>query len=68
MMHVPPGLVKILELDEWHHPDTVNDEMPSDTESFQQLVQVLVQGDVSLYRPTEPPNTHWSHWPDGGTL
>ena len=66
--HVPPDLVKILELDEWHHPDLVNDELPSQTETFQQLAQVLVQGDVSLYRPTELPNTHWSHWPDGGTL
>jgi len=66
--HVPPDLVKILELDEWHHPDLVNDELPSQTETFQQLAQVLVQGDISLYRPTELPNTHWSHWPDGGTL
>ncbi len=67
-LHVPPDLVKILELDEWRHPDTVNDEMPGDTETFHQLAQVLVHGEVSLYRPTELPNTHWSHWPDGGTL
>jgi hypothetical protein len=66
--NLPPDLVKILELDEWHHPDLVNDELPSQTETFQQLAQVLVHGDVSLYRPTELPNTHWSHWPDGGTL
>ncbi len=66
--HVPPDLVKILQLDEWRHPDLVNDELPSQTSTFQQLAQVLVQGDVSLYRPTELPNTHWSHWPDGGTL
>lgn len=66
--HVPSDLVKILELDEWHHPDLVNDELPSQSEAFQQLARVLATGDVSLYRPTEIPNTHWSHWPDGGTL
>lgn len=29
---------------------------------------VLETGDVGLYRPTAPPNTHWKNWPDGGTL
>ncbi|MGV3660223.1 MAG: DUF7003 family protein [Prosthecobacter sp.] len=66
--HVPADLVKILELDEWHHPDLVNDELPSQTETFQQLAQVLVEGDVTLYKPTKPANTHWKHWPEGGTL
>ena len=66
--NVPDDLVKILELDEWCHPDLANEELPSHTETFQQLAQVLVQGDVSLYRPKKAPNTHWSHWPDGGTL
>lgn len=65
---IGPGMQKLLQLDEWHHPDLVADERPSDVESFQQLAAVLASGDTSLYRPTEPPNTDWRNWPDGGTL
>ncbi|MEO8552945.1 MAG: hypothetical protein ABI678_23380, partial [Kofleriaceae bacterium] len=63
-----PGMQKLLQLEEWHHPDLVADERPSHVESFQQLAGVLAAGDTSLYRPTAPPNTHWRNWPDGGTL
>ena len=65
---VPPGLPELLVLDEWHHPDLVSEELPSDTEAFRQLSQVVLAADPSLYSPTEPPNTHWSNWPDGGSL
>ena len=63
-----PEMNQILQLEEWPHPDLVNDEMPSETESFRMLAEVLVTGDVSRYSPSAPANTHWSHWPDGGTL
>jgi hypothetical protein len=65
---VPPDLVQILQLEEWHHPDLAGDERPSDSETFQQLAWVLATGDTALYRPSHHPNTHWRHWPDGGTL
>lgn len=59
----------ILQLDGWHHPDVVDDaHRPSNSESFRMLASVLETGDVSMYAPTEAPNTHWSNWPDGGTL
>jgi len=63
-----PELKQILLLAQWNHPDVSEDARPSDTRSFQQLARVLETGDVSLYRPTDKPNTHWSHWPEGGTL
>lgn len=63
-----PELKEILVLAQWNHPDVAEDERPSGNRTFQQLARVLETGDVSLYRPTEKPNTHWSHWPDGGTL
>lgn len=66
--HVLDSMEKILTLEEWNHPDLTGDEMPSDSETFQQLAEVLVTGDVSLYRPSLPPNTHWVNWPEGGTL
>jgi hypothetical protein len=65
---VLPELQQILQLEDWHHPDLAPSELPSDTQCFQQLASVLATGDVSHYRPTEPPNTHWIHWPDAGTL
>jgi hypothetical protein len=66
---VPPDLEQILQLEDWHHPNVVDDrERPSRCETFRQLAEVLVTGDPARYRPTDPPNTHWSNWPDGGTL
>jgi hypothetical protein len=66
--HVPLELDEILVLDEWTHPDVAGGERPSQLESFQQLALVLETGDISLYRPMTPPNTHWKNWPEGGTL
>jgi len=67
--NVPPELNQILQLEEWHHPNVVDDkDRPSGSETFQQLAQVLATGNVELYRPTHAPNTHWKNWPDGGTL
>ena len=65
---VPPDLKQILQLEEWHHPDVAGGERPSRTKTFQQLAQVLESGDVTLYKPTEPANTHWRNWPEGGLL
>jgi hypothetical protein len=37
-------------------------------EQEQQFAEVLASGDVKAYRPTQPPNTHWRNWPEGGRL
>lgn len=67
--NVPDELEQILVLDEWNHPDVVDDsKRPSGSETFRQLSEVLITGYVSLYRPSLPPNTHWKNWPEGGTL
>ena len=66
--NVPTTLQRVLELDAWRHPDLVNGEMPSEMATFQMLAEVLARGDTSLYRPTEPPNTDWRNWPEGGSL
>jgi Family of unknown function (DUF7003) len=65
---VLPNMIQVLQLEEWHHPNVVDDERPSGSETFQQLAQVLATVDVGLYRPSRPPNTHWRHWPEGGRL
>lgn len=64
-----PDLTLLLTLDQWHHPDVVDDEaLPSRNETMRQLVDVITTGDVSHYAPTQIANNHWSNWPNGGTL
>lgn len=64
--HVPVGLPEVLRLDDWHHPDLADGRLPSDTECFRLIAEVLADGDGRWYEPTEPPNTDWRNWPDGG--
>ena len=65
---LPPELTEILVLEDWHHPNVCSEEMPGETETFRQLADVLASGNVSQYKTAESHNTHWRHWPDGGTL
>lgn len=65
---VPPELAEILVLDEWCHPDLINEERPSDSPTFKALANVLSTGDAQLYAPVELSNTNWSNWPEGGIL
>jgi hypothetical protein len=57
-----------LRLDEWHHPDLADEEMPSESETFQMLAAAIATGDRKCYAPTKPPNTDWRNWPEGGEL
>ena len=66
--NVPPELDQLLVLDDWHHPDLVEDEYPSQVDSFRQIAAVIETGDAAQYQPPEPSNTHWRHWPKGGLL
>ena len=67
-INVLPEMQQIMQLEDWRHPDVIARERPSHCETFQQLANVLATGRVDLYSPTQPPNTHWSNWPEGGTL
>ncbi len=64
-VRVPADLPEVLTLDAWHHPDLGGEALPSTSETFRQLAEVLATGDVTRYRPTQLPNTHWSCWPAG---
>ncbi|MEM8853330.1 MAG: hypothetical protein AAGD34_06470 [Pseudomonadota bacterium] len=66
--HLPSDMQQILLLDDWHHPNLVTGEKPSETQSFQEIAQVLAFADVSLYTKPGRQNTHWMYWPEGGTL
>ena len=58
----------LLRLDEWRHPDRDKGETPADGESFPMIADVIAYNDPSLYRPTVPPNTHWTNWPMAGMI
>ena len=66
--HVPAELQEILVLDDWHHPDTVTGEVASETAAFRSIARVLATGDLAADDASEAGNTHWSNWPDGGSL
>ena len=65
---VLPDMTQLLQLEEWHHPNLAGGDRASSSETFRQLAQVLATGDVDLYRPSRPANTHWRNWPEGGRL
>jgi hypothetical protein len=68
-MSVLPAMMQILQLEEWHQPNVVDpEERPSRSQTFQQLARVLATGNTEIYQPSQPPNTHWRNWPDGGSL
>ena len=64
---LPADLPEILRLEEWNQYFWV-DTRPSDHETHQQLARVVATGDVTQYRPTMAPNSHWSNWPESGSL
>jgi len=44
------------------------DNRPGSYETWQQLAKVITSGDTSFYNPTLIPNTHWTNWPESGSL
>ncbi len=65
---IPFNIPLILKLEEWYHNDLAAGEQPSEIETFQMIASVIEKGNIELYQPTKKPNTHWSNWPEGGTL
>jgi len=65
---IPIDIPELLRLEQWHHPDLVNELRPSQSDTFRQIADVLTTGETGRYAPSKPPNTHWSNWPDSGSL
>ena len=65
---VDPEMHRILELDDWHHPDLAAGQLPSQTKTFQKLASVLESKNAASFEVSEIPNNHWKNWPDGGRL
>jgi hypothetical protein len=68
-VNLPANMQQLLMLDDWLHPDVVDpDCLPSRSPAFQQLAAVIESGEIGRYTLGSSGNTHWSNWPDGGTL
>jgi hypothetical protein len=63
----PADLPQLLQVEEWNQPDLFQTP-PSQSEACQLIAAMLDSLDPSRYCPTLAPNTHWSNWPDSGSL
>lgn len=41
---------------------------PGSYETWQQIAKVIVLNNPEMYKPSKLPNSHWSNWPDSGSL
>lgn len=58
---IPPGFKHLLSIDEWDYP-VAYEMLPSQTEAFPRIADVLVAKDSSIWKPVKEPNTHWAYW------
>jgi hypothetical protein len=57
------GLTRLLQLDDWYHPNVAIGEQPSESDCLESLADALASGEADLYScPEELHNTHWSNW------
>ncbi len=48
--------------------DAWENHRPSTYETWQLIAKVIATNNAGLFRPSLPPNTHWSNWPESGSL
>lgn len=53
--------------DDWNREIWEN-KRPSSYETWQQIAKVIVTNDPKQYIPTLEANTHWTNWPDSGSM
>jgi hypothetical protein len=44
------------------------DNRPGSYETWQLIAKVIATGNISFYKPTLAPNSHWRNWPDSGSM
>ena len=64
---IPAGVPQLLQLEEWNQPDLC-EVSPSQSETYRLIAIVLETLDPTRYRPALLANTHWSNWPESGSL
>jgi hypothetical protein len=57
------SLKRFLQMDDWHHPDVADEELPRESDCLRSLAEALAKDDKDAYAcPEELFNTHWSNW------
>ena len=51
-----------------YNKNQYKDNRPSSYETWQLIAKLIATGDTTLYKPTLNPNTHWTNWPDSGSM
>ena len=65
---VAPEMELLVQSGEWVHPDISGDEPPSASKTFKDAALAITSGSTEKFTLCENPNSHWSNWPDAGTL
>lgn len=64
--HFKSPMKKIMTIKSYNYISVyLDDFLPSSHETFQLLAKVVAENDSSLWKPTLPPNNHWSNWTNG---
>lgn len=53
--------------DDWNREIWENNR-PTSYETWRLIAKVIVTNDPKEYKPTLEPNTHWTNWPDSGSM
>ncbi|QNF33354.1 hypothetical protein HUW51_11715 [Adhaeribacter swui] len=53
--------------DDWNRDNWENNR-PSSYETWRLIAKVIVTKDPDQYKPILQPNTHWTNWPDSGSM
>jgi hypothetical protein len=61
---IASSLQIVLQTREWEHLNYAADELPSDTESFRVIAEMIATGDASLWARVDRTrfNSHWRYW------
>jgi len=61
---IEPHLQIVLQTREWEHPDYLEEQLPSHTESFRVIAEIIATGDASLWACVDRTrfNSHWRYW------
>jgi hypothetical protein len=63
---LPPDLPKLLTIDAFNVENNYGEPFPpSEQELYKLISKVLVSRDPNHWKPTLPPNNHWSNWQSG---
>jgi len=66
---IAPRLELLMQADNWDHPHLLEGELPSSSDAFKHVAEVLAERNPKLWTFGEDEgNVHWRNWPHSGSL